>query len=443
MTATQMFLAQVLIVIALPYVIWRVLRLGTTLPYVVLQIIVGVSLGPSFLGRVAPDIFRGVVGSAGFDGLSGIASIAVLLFGFTTGLHFDPQHCLRREYAFAAFGSLVTSVGFGAAAGFGIAHWFPASIGPSATGTQFAMAVGICAGVTALPVLAAILREVGLVRDPIGQWALGLAAVTDGALWLLLAATLWGAETAPQPWLGTPLFTALLMPVYLVGMIYVVRPRLRRIANSLSKSASLTDGYLVCLVAMAVASGLITETLGLHFILGAFIAGAIVPIELQSRLLQQLEPASLLLMSFFFVGAGLKTEIDFSSRQFVFIFLVTTLASISGKIFGTAIPMRLSGWTWPNALSLGVFMQTKGLMEVVVLTILLDAGIISNHVFSALVLMAIVCTAVVMPLARYTMLRRSLILTGRHHETSTDEAIGAETASHRDTVAAWRIRRAE
>jgi Kef-type K+ transport system membrane component KefB len=168
-----------------------------------------------------------------------------------------------------------------------------------------------------------------------------------------------------------------------------------------------TDGALVGAATVAIASAALTEAIGLHYILGAFIAGAIFPKELRAPLLEKIEKVVLvLLMPFFFMLTGLSTRIDFGSSAFTQIFLVASAAAVVGKVAGTAIPARLVGESWRDAFALGTLMQTKGLMEVIVLTILKDAQLINANVFSALIAMAVLSTAFAMPLTRLALAMR-------------------------------------
>jgi Kef-type K+ transport system membrane component KefB len=260
------------------------------------------------------------------------------------------------------------------------------------------LAVGVSISVTALPVLAAILREMDLLHDRLGQFALGLAALNDAVLWILLAALLAGTVgTTSAPDL---IRLAVAFLLYIAGMLGVVRPFLARILAH-GEGDNLSDGKLMAALAIAISSAALTEAMGLHYIFGAFLAGAVMPATSRRAILGRLEPVTTMaLMPFFFIVTGLKTTIDVGSAAFGQIFIFATAAAVGGKIAGTAVTARAVGESLPTALTLGALMQTKGLMEVVVLTVLLDARLITATVFSALVLMALVSTALAMPAAR-------------------------------------------
>src|SRR6266567_441049 len=188
MTPELIFLVQALAILVLPVAVWHVLCLRGRVPLVVVQILVGVALGPTLFGRFAPETYHLFFNPATLTPLWGVASIAVLLFGFVTGLHLDPADFLGRGRSFVAVAG--ASVAVPTAAGFLGGLWIiahqPGELVGGINPLGFATAIGICIGVTALPVLGAILREMDLLGRRIGNYALGIAAVNDAALWLLL-----------------------------------------------------------------------------------------------------------------------------------------------------------------------------------------------------------------------------------------------------------------
>lgn len=402
MTHELIFLLETFVIVTVPFALSRVLRLSGMVPLVVTQILLGIALGPSLLGRVAPATYEMLFNPATLGPLSGAASIAVLFFGFITGLHIDVDRFRGRGGAFAAMAaaSILIPAALGVVGGFFLGVRHPEALGPRGDLFTFASAIGICLGVTALPVLGAILRELGLLGQRIADIALGIAAVNDAALWILLA----GLMTTTAAGEGQPssvLVPLLFLPLYLLFMVQVVRPLLKQAVVSLMHDGTIGEAALVVVGATAIGSAVITQIIGLHYIFGAFFAGAIVPRELRQSILDRLQVMTIgVLMPFFFILTGLRTRIEPSSAAFVEILLVTTVLGVVGKVGGTAITAVLVGETWSCALRLGTLVQTKGLMEVVVLTILLEQGIISVTAFSALTLMAVISTALVMPLLR-------------------------------------------
>jgi Kef-type K+ transport system membrane component KefB len=402
MTADLIFLLQAFVIVTIPFALSRALRLSGIVPLVVVQILLGIALGPSLFGRVAPESYALLFNPATLAPLSGAAAIAVLFFGFITGLHVDLDSFRARGAAFAAMAtaSVVVPAGLGALGGMLIGLRHPAELGAHGDLVAFAAAIGICLGVTALPVLGAILREMGLLGRRTADIALGIAAVNDAALWLLLGAlmTFVAGGGSKQPVI---LFPLLALPVYLFAMTHLVRPLLTRAVKALMQDGALGEAALAVVGAAAIGSAVVSQSIGLHYVFGAFVAGAIVPRELRHPILDRLQVMTIgVLMPFFFMLTGLRTQIDPSSSVFVEILLVTTVLGFVGKVGGTAIAAVIVGETWSSAICLGTLVQTKGLMEVVVLTVLLEHGMISVTAFSALTLMAIISTALVMPLSR-------------------------------------------
>ncbi|MBV8888981.1 MAG: cation:proton antiporter [Alphaproteobacteria bacterium] len=403
MTPELIFLAQVLTILVLPVALWRYLRIRQAIPLVCVQILVGIALGPSFFGRIAPDLYSRFFSPATLPPLSGIASIAVLLFGYITGLHFEPAAVLGRGRSFmlVAIASVAVPTVAGFLGGLWIAAELPGDIGPGISPTGFAAAIGICIGVTALPVLGAILREMNLLGRRLGDLALGIAAVNDAALWLLLGGLMTSvAGDAP----GNPglLVSLCGTPVYLAVMVFVVKPLLDRLGPALLlRDGHMSERGLAAVCAVALGSAMASQWLGLHYVFGAFVAGTLMPHELRQLILDRLQLVTVgILMPFFFMITGLRTSIDLGSSGFLEITLVTSGLAVLGKIGGTTLAARCTGESWADAFSLAALLQPTGLMGLVVLTVLLDRGIISPIVFSALTLTALITTLLAMPLAR-------------------------------------------
>jgi Kef-type K+ transport system membrane component KefB len=317
-------------------------------------------------------------------------------------LHFEPA-ALRgrgRGFAIIAIGSIAIPTLAGFIGGLWLAAELPADVGHGVHPVGFATAIGICIGVTALPVLGAILGEMDLLGRRIGDLALGVAAVNDAALWLVLGGlmTVLSGNAGGGPGLVVSLCGT---PMYLAVMIFVLRPVLARLGPRLVRQGRISERGLAAVCAMALGSAMISEALGLHYIFGAFVAGTLMPRELRKLILDRLQVFTTgILMPFFFMITGLRTSIDLGSFSFFAIALTATGLAVVGKVGGTAAAARLTGESWANAFSLGALLQTKGLMELVVLTILLDNDVISANAFSGLTLMTVVSTLLAMPLAR-------------------------------------------
>ena len=202
-------------------------------------------------------------------------------------------------------------------------------------------------------------------------------------------------------------------PVYLAAMILAVRPLLRRLAPTLLREGRMSERSLAAVCAVAVGSAMVTQALGLHYVFGAFVAGSVMPREMRQLILDRLQVFTLgILMPFFFTMTGLRTSIELGSFSFFAMTLATTGLAVLGKIGGTAVAARLTGESWPDAFALGALVQTKGLMELVILTVLLDHRVISANAFSALMMMGVITTVLAMPLARLGLGHRNRPMVG-------------------------------
>jgi Kef-type K+ transport system membrane component KefB len=408
MSAPTIFLIQALVLIALPVVVLRISGLKGRIPLVVVQILVGIALGPSLFGRLNGDLYYVFFNPMALAPLSGLADVAIVIFGLITGLHFDSA-VLRKSAggtAFIATANILVPIATGFAGGLWIFFRNIGELGSKSGPIYFAIAFGICVSIAALPVLGEILREMRLLGSRIGHMALGIAGINDTFLYILLALLLATVAAEGSGGLGV-LITTILMPVYLWVMVYVVRPLTGKLVLARLQNGEIQERALVLVGAVTIASAIATEALGLSSVLGAFVAGAMMPAQLRKPIVDTLQaPTLALLMPFFFTITGLQTLIDLDSLVFMETFLVATVVSVVGIVSGTAMAARFVGESWSFALGLGALLQTKGLMEIVVLKVLLDAGIIPANVFSALVLMAVVSTALAMPLARLALGQR-------------------------------------
>ncbi|AWK86350.1 cation:proton antiporter [Azospirillum thermophilum] len=418
---TLLFLIQAIVLIAGPFFLWRLTGVKRLAPMVVVQILFGIALGPSLFGRLAPDLWAALFAPATLAPLSGLALLAVLFFAFLTGLHLDLAEFRGRGRSFVAVSltSMLLPTLLGVGLGLWIAERFPSMAGPKADPWLFAAGFGVCVGVTALPVLGAILREMGLLERRVGRLALGYAAVNDALLWVLITGLLaWaagggaagggaagggaaGGGEGSAAGLGEVARVALLGFAYIGVTELVVRPLLDRLMERVAPDGQVGDTAVVVTCTALLGSAAVTELIGLHYILGAFVAGTAMPRRLAAAILARLEHfATLVLLPFFFTLTGLKVSLDFGAPAQWAVFLLATGATLAGKLAGTTFPARLAGERWGDALQLGALMPCKGLMEVIVLTILLEAGVLSPGCFSALVLMAVVVTALTQPMTR-------------------------------------------
>lgn len=389
------FLIQASLIFSLPLLFWLPLR--RFMPLVLVQILCGMLIGPSLFGRLAPELYSTVFPPSTAVALSSLSTLAIVCVGFIAGLELelDELKCQARQVLRVGFLSyLIPAVGGGLFAWWA-GHQWPELMGEHTTLLIFAVAGSICFGVTALPVLAAILHEMNLFGSRLGRMALTLAAINDLLLWSCLTVLMLATS---QPSTAHSLWLWLICPV-LVAMWFVLRPWLRNWLDGLSQATELSTIVLSVVLVGLFLSASISEMLGMHAVIGSFIFGMLLPRALRRHFTKLTAPFSnAVLLPFFFVSAGLSLDI---SATPLWIFFVLSVVVGSGlKIVSTAIPVRAWGWSWRESLQLGALMQSKGLMEIVVLRALYDAGIISQSCLTALLLMALVCTALAMPLTR-------------------------------------------
>ncbi len=257
--------------------------------------------------------------------------------------------------------------------------------------------------ITAFPVLARILSERGLVRSRMGTLAIACAAVDDITGWCILAyiVVLVRVAHATRPaWITVAGSLA-----YVLVMVFGVRRFLPWFEQAFRKRGRLSDNVVAVVVVLVLASALATEWLGIHLLFGAFLMGAIMPKTPQFTryLLHKFESVTVvLLLPLFFAYTGLRTRIGISGGHGIWFYsALVIVVAIAGKLGGSMLAARLAGTHWRDAAALGVLMNTRGLMELVILNIGLDIGVISPAMFSIMVLMALVTTFMTTPLLEW------------------------------------------
>lgn len=387
-------LAALAAVIATGWVLSRLLaRLGQ--PPVIGEVLAGIALGPSLLGPrlsgliLPPD-------AAPYLGL--VAQLGVLLYIFIIGL--DLHADLVRGRATATIATSHASIVAPFVLGALTALWiYPRFASRDVPFTSFALFMGVAMSITAFPVLARILADTGLIRTELGVIALSCAAIDDVTAWCLLAF----ATGVAQARVGAGLVVAAATLAYIVVMLALVRPLLGRIVTRWNTEVLPRAAVAFVFVALLL-SALATEAIGIHAIFGAFLLGAVIPSDsaVARSFARQLEPVvTVLLLPAFFAFTGMRTRIDLVTgpHQWLVCGLLIAVATV-GKFGGTYAAARLTGLATADAAALGVLMNTRGLMELIVLNVGLDLGVISPTLFSMLVLMALVTTIATAPLLR-------------------------------------------
>ena len=366
-------------------------------PPVIGEVVAGIALGPSLLGRLSPGLESYLFPANVVPLLGVLANVGVIVFMFLVGLELDTSILRKKTHQAMAIShaSIVAPFLLGAL----LALWLFPSLAPR--GVQFdvfALFMGVAMSITAFPVLARILTDRGIHRTNLGVLALSCAAVDDVTAWCLLALVVGVASSATSGALLTIGLTVLFIGV----MFFAVRPLVHRAVRAQEVRAEVSrDAVGVVLVGLLV-SALVAEYIGIHAIFGAFLVGALIPHE--SRLARALEHklgdlVVVLLLPAFFAVTGLRTEIGLvSGAEGWLMCAAITAVACMGKVGGTYAAARLSGIRPREAASLGVLMNTRGLMELVVLNVGLDLGVISPTLFAMMVLMAVSTTFATSPL---------------------------------------------
>lgn len=386
MNTTEIFLLAMLLIVALPYLVWRLGRTDYWAPLVVVQILTGIVLGPGVLGRAYPGYYEFVFNPAVVTALNGIAWWAVMLFVMIAGIELDLTAAWRhrRESTITAGLALGVPLLFGSLAGFGLlgyAGW----MAPGAMAWQFVVGVGMACAVTALPILVLLLDKLAILRQPLGQRILRYASLDDIAIWAVLAIIL-------LDWQRVGRQAGFLLAFAVASWL------LRRLMRALA----LPDRWYVALIWLVLcAFG--ADWSGLHFMVGAFLAGVVLDADwFDQRALDLLRShVLLLLMPVFFLSTGLRTSFAVDGAigpAAVWLAAgVLLVASVSGKLIGVRIAARILGWGAGEAGIIGWLLQTKALIMIIFANILLDKKIITAATFTALLLMAVASTMLTVP----------------------------------------------
>lgn len=378
-------------------------------PQVVGEMVAGVLLGPSLLGWLAPGFFAALFPPASLGPLSVLSQIGLLLFMFMIGLELDTKTLRKLGHIAVVIShtSIVVPFALGALLALFL---FPRMADDSLPFTGFVLFMGAAMSVTAFPVLARILDERNMLGTKLGTLTIACAAVDDVTAWCLLAVIIAIVKSELN---HLPLWQMLPgVVVYLVLMLYVIRPILRELLAR-QRDAAKNDKLIVVLLVCMLASSWATEWLGIHALFGAFFAGVIVPKEngFTENIRKRLQlPVVVLLIPLFFAFTGLRTSIGLiSGSEMVLYCGLVFLVAVAGKFGGSMIAARVMGTPWREAASMGVLMNTRGLIELVILNIGLDIGVLTRPLFSIMVLMAVGTTVMTTPL---------LSLIYREHEKS-------------------------
>jgi len=390
MNTTEIFLIAMAIIFTIPYLIWRLGKTDYYAPLVVVQIITGILLGPGILGRAYPEYYQFVFNPTVIQSLNGIAWWAVMLFVMIAGVELDLRKAWahRRESGITAGLALGMPLLFGCAAAalmLTVDGW----MGPKALTWQFIIGVGMACAVTALPILILLMEKLEVLRQPIGQRILRYASLDDIAIWGVLALILMDWERIGRQ---GAFLVAFALAAWLFHRLMVRIPE--------------RDRWYAALIWLAVvAFG--ADWAGLHFMVGAFLAGASMEADWfdQEKMDQLRHHVLLVIMPVFFLSTGLRTNWDVGGATVFIAAALLLLASVSGKLIGVRIAGRILKWAPGEASIIGWLLQTKALIMIIFANILLDKQIITSETFTALLLMAVVSTMLTVPMVAPKLLQ--------------------------------------
>jgi Kef-type K+ transport system membrane component KefB len=407
LTTLALLLAQVAIVILVSRALGLVTRFFGQ-PLVIAEMVAGIVLGPSLFGLLFPHAFGALFPITSLPVLKMLSQFGLVLFMFLVGLELDPSLLRGRRKASIIISH--TSIALPFALGVGGAWWLRDGYAPKGVAfLPFALFMGTAMSVTAFPVLARILTERGLMHSRVGAIAIACAAIDDVTAWCLLAVVVAIAHAQAAT---DALWTIGLAAAFSGFMLLVARPLLRRLGAHVAQRGLTPTALAGVLLLLMVAAG-ITEVIGIHALFGAFLFGAVLPKEdgLSKLLMEKFESvAVVLLMPLFFAFSGLRTSIGLVSgiEHWLIVAALIGLATV-GKFGGSAVAARLTGMRWREASAIGVLMNTRGLMELIVLNVGMDLGVITPTLFTMLVLMALFTTFATTPILRWVYPDRELL----------------------------------
>lgn len=395
--ALPIFLLQLIVIIVASRLFGLVMKkIGQ--PVVMGEIIAGIALGPSLFGDFFPEISTMLFPVSSLGNLQMLSQIGLILFMFVIGMELD-LNIIKNKAKSAlviSYASIILPFGLGVLLAVLLEdNFLPAGV----RFYEFALFMGIALSITAFPVLARVIRERGISNTRRGVIAITSAALNDVTGWCVLAFVI---ALVRAEGIHTPIYTLGGTILYLGVMLFIIRPFLKNLANRKFKLNIIRQSTMAVIFIILLLSSLCCELLGIHALFGAFMTGLVMPLEWNFRklIIEKIEDVALvLLLPLFFVLTGLRTEIGLvnTSTLWLICLLITTVA-IVGKMGGSYLAARLTGENTYDSLSIGILMNTRGLMELIILNIGYDLGILTPEIFTMMVIMALLTTLMTNPL---------------------------------------------
>lgn len=369
---------------------WICRRIGQ--PTVIGEMIAGIVLGPSLVGMLFPEYSALLFPPASLGNLQFLSQIGLILFMFVVGMELDLSVLKNKAKDAVIISHASIIIPF--TLGLGLAYFIYEKFAPKGVEfSSFGLFLGIAMSITAFPVLARIVQERGLHRTRIGALVITCAAADDVTAWCILAAVIAIVKAGS---FVSSLYIMALALIYVILMLKVVKPFLKRIGELYSHKENISKPVVAIFFLTLLISSYTTEVIGIHALFGAFMAGAIMPESMRFRtiFIEKVEDVSqVMLLPLFFVFTGLRTQIGMLDDPYLWkVCGLIILVAVVGKFLGSAITARVVGQNWRDSLTIGALMNTRGLMELIVLNIGYDLGVLSTEIFSMMVIMALATT---------------------------------------------------
>jgi Kef-type K+ transport system membrane component KefB len=391
MLTSQIFIQLIIILIVVQIFGYLCQFIGQ--PRVIGEILAGLALGPTLLGAIFPHVEATVFTGNALPTLQTLGDIGLVLYMFSLGTHIDTHAMLKhgRKATVVSLSGVLLPLTMGGLFAFFL---YPDFAGPKANLVSFMLLVGTAMAITAFPVLARLLEDRGMLTSKIGALALLCAAIDDVVGWCLLALVI---AIIHATGMASMVMTIVYLAIFVAGMLFVVRPLLLFADQHIKSKPALMTLSMILLLLSAFA----TNAIGIHPVFGAFMMGVILP--RRTAFVEQVKSIDqvnyLLFLPLYFVYNGLRTHIGLINSPSLWLLctLVLIIACLS-KILGGSLSLKVFGASWKESLTMGTLMNTRGLVELIVLNIGLDLGVISSTFFAMLVIMAVVTTMMAPPL---------------------------------------------
>ncbi len=374
---------------------WVFRKIGQ--PTVIGEIVAGIFLGPSLVGLYFPEYSALLFPVESLGNLQFLSQIGLILFMYVIGMELDLKVLKNKANEAVVISHASIVIPF--ALGIGLSYFVYNKFAPQGVEfLSFSLFMGIAMSITAFPVLARIVQERGIHKTKLGTIVITCAAADDITAWCLLAAVIAIVKAGT---FASALYIIVLAALYVVVMLFLVKPFLRKIGDLYSNRESLSKPVVAIFLLTLIISSYLTEIIGIHALFGAFMTGAIMPDNTKFRaiFIEKVEDVSvILLLPLFFVFTGLRTEIGLINDNYLWqVTGLIVLVAVVGKFFGSALAARFVGQNWRDSLTIGALMNTRGLMELVVLNIGYELGVLSPQIFTMMVIMALVTTVMTGP----------------------------------------------